>query len=165
MNIVLKESTLIILSIPPEDLHMIFEKWISKNGLRRNPFLVYFELECGYTGSKNQVWKRLKMDFANLFFKIHLSKIKCRSTGGMPILFAFFLLYLYTLKIENLHKWVIYHFSVFLRVKISEIHGIENMIQADSLTIATISVLFHTKVQLFWEGHKNLKKKCFDVTM
>jgi hypothetical protein len=38
---------------------------------------------AGYTGSKNQVWNRLKIQFVKLdFSKLILTEIKYRSTGG-----------------------------------------------------------------------------------
>ena len=63
------------------DLHLIFEKWIWTNSIFVLPISnLSF---AGYTGSNNQVWNIPKMEFV----KIHLSKIKCKSTRGLQHLF------------------------------------------------------------------------------
>ena len=65
---------------PPVDLHLIFEKWNSKNGFA--PFLVYFELDfTACVACKNQVWTRPKI-FRIPFFKhqMQINKVchKCK---------------------------------------------------------------------------------------
>ena len=47
-------------------LHLILEKSNMKNQVGRTWLLVYSNLNfAGYTGSKNQVWNRQKINFVN----------------------------------------------------------------------------------------------------
>ena len=60
-------SKLVALILPPDDLHLILEKLISKNEVRQTPFLVYFKLDLtACVACKIQVSNRSKLDFIEL---------------------------------------------------------------------------------------------------
>ena len=116
---------------------MDFKKWTSTKsifGLFRT-WILQATQAVKIKFEKDQKCISSKSIFRNPFFK---KQVQINRGYANFVCFLFTLL----IHIENLHKWVIYYYSIFPRVNISEIHGIENMIQADSLTIATISVLF-----------------------
>ena len=63
------------MTLPPVDLYLNFEKSSWKNPVQKSISKFIF---AGYTGSKNPVQNRLKIQFVELDF----SEIKYRSTGG-----------------------------------------------------------------------------------
>ena len=86
----------------PVDLYLISEKSIWKNQVQWTGILVYFKLNfyclcslqksisklilASYTGSKNQVWNRLKIQFIELDFSKLIFQISSTDQHGVNVM-------------------------------------------------------------------------------